>query len=355
MTIDARFSIQRDSFTLNVELAIPDSGITAIFGSSGSGKTTLLRVIAGLEHARDGYLKVGDEIWQGPGKFLLPHQRPLGYVFQEPSLFPHLNIQSNLEYGLKRLKGRQQKISLDHAIDLLGIGSLLKRRTHQLSGGEQQRVAIARALAVSPKLLLLDEPLSGLDEPRKQEILPYLESLHQDLDIPMLYVSHSRNEVARLADHMIIMNNGHVQASGRVEDLFTRLDLPQAHEPDTGTVIDATVAGHDKEFSLTFLDFPGGRFTVAHKPLEIGTSARIQVLARDVSITLMRQEKTSILNIFPAEVDEIIDEGSAQVTIRLMLQNVPVLCRITRKSANELSLKPGSSVFVQVKSVALLT
>jgi len=354
MTIEARFTIKRDAFLLNADFNIPDSGITAIFGPSGCGKTSLLRAIAGLERYPGAYLKVGDQIWQDDAQFLLPHQRPLGYVFQEPSLFPHLDVQGNLEYGIKRLKPQIGKVPLDRAIELLGIGQLLSRRIHHLSGGEQQRVAIARALAVSPALLLLDEPLSGLDEPRKQEILPYLESLHHELDIPMLYVSHSRHEVARLADSMLLLGDGKIQASGTVNEIFSRLDLSLAHEAETETVIDGTIAAHDEAFNLSYVDFSGGRFTVAHKPLATGTSVRLQVLARDVSLTLMRQEKTSILNIFPATVDDISEAGSAQVTVRLLLGNVPVLCRITRKSASELDLKPGANVFAQIKSVAVM-
>ncbi|MCP4994305.1 MAG: molybdenum ABC transporter ATP-binding protein [Gammaproteobacteria bacterium] len=355
MSIDARFHIDRGDFSLDVDLSFPARGVTALFGPSGCGKTTLLRAIAGLEHSRGGYLKVGDEIWQNDQKNLPPHQRPIGYVFQEPSLFAHLNVRRNLEYGLKRLNGSVQKVSLDRAVELLGIGHLLDRKPHQLSGGEQQRVAIARALAVSPAMLLLDEPLAALDMIRKQEILPYLESLHRELDIPVLYVSHSRNEVARLADHLILLEAGRVEATGTVSELFSRLDLALAHGPETETVIKAIVAGHDEEFELTYLDFSGGRFAVAGNRLPTGRSARLQVLARDISLTLEHQSKTSILNIFPATVDEMMNEGAAQITVRLMIGSIPVLARITRKSAAELNLQPGQSVFAQVKSVALLS
>jgi len=355
MSIDARFKIDHGDFSLDIDLAIPESGVTTLFGPSGCGKTTLMRAISGLEHTTDGYLKVGDEIWQGPGQFLAPHKRALGYVFQEPSLFAHLNVQRNVEYGLKRLKGQEKKVSLDKAVELLGIGQLLKRRPHQLSGGEQQRVAIARALAVSPRMLLLDEPLAALDQQRKQEILPFLESLHRELDIPVLYVSHSRQEVARLADHMVLLIDGRVQATGAVTELFSRLDLALAHGPDTETVIEAVVASHDDSYDLIYLDFDGGRFAVASKPLPVGSQVRLQVQARDVSLTLSRQKKTSILNIFPAMVEQLAEESSAQITVKLRIGSIPMLCRITRKSAMELELKPGSSVFAQIKSVALMT
>jgi len=249
----------------------------------------------------------------------------------------------------------KQKLSLQKAVYLLGISHLLNHYPQQLSGGEQQRVAIARALAVCPSILLLDEPLAALDNQRKKEILPYLESLHQNLQIPILYVTHSRDEVARLADHLVLLEKGQVQASGRVSELFTRLDLPLAHGPDTETVIEAVVARHDKQFELTYLDFSNSYFCISRNNLTIGSRARLQILARDVSITLEHQKKTSILNIFPAVVDQMSPEGIAQMTIRLKIGDIIVLARITRKSAFDLELKPGKAVFAQMKSVALLS
>ncbi len=354
MSIQARFQLHRGDFSLDVDLHIPSRGITALFGPSGCGKTTLLRAIAGLERCPDGFLQVDDMQWQQGKTLVPPHQRPLGYVFQEASLFPHLNVRRNLEYGLKRVAVTKRKISLDRAIELLGIAPLLARKPHKLSGGERQRVAIARALAVSPRLLLMDEPLAALDVTRKQEILPYLESLHRELDIPVIYVSHSPDEVARLADHLVLMEAGRVSASGPISEMLTRLDLPLAQGSDAEALIEATVAEHDEAYQLTYLDFPGGRFTVAHKDLPMGTKVRLRIIARDVSITLERQSNTSILNIFPATVDEIVPAGSAQVTVRLLAGGVPILSRITRKSAALLDLVPGKPVYAQAKSVALL-
>jgi molybdate transport system ATP-binding protein len=355
MTIEARFCIDRDDFTLDVDLSIPGHGVTALLGASGCGKTTLLRAIAGLECCRDGFLKVGDTVWQDARRFVPPHQRPLGYVFQEASLFAHLSVRGNLEYGVKRVPKTGRKVSVDKAIELLGIELLLERRTHQLSGGEKQRVAIARALAVSPEILLMDEPLAGLDPARKQEIIPYLESLHNELDIPVIYVSHSPDEVARLADHLVLLEAGRIKAAGALGDLLTRLDLPLAHGDDAEALVDAVVAGHDDDYDLTHLDFPGGRFTVTRKALPVGHSVRLRVAARDVSLTLEHQSGTSILNIFPATIDEIMPEGSAQVTVRLLAGDVPLLSRVTRKSAALLELAHGKSVYVQAKSVALLS
>jgi molybdate transport system ATP-binding protein len=355
MSIEIRFRIDRGHFRLDVDLSIPAQGVTSLFGPSGCGKTTLLRAIAGLEHYGGGFLKVGDMIWQESSRFVPPHQRPLGYVFQEASLFSHLTVRRNLEYGLKRVPKTGRKVSLKQAIELLGIGHLLERKPDRLSGGERQRVAIARALAVSPRLLLMDEPLAALDLNRKQEILPYIESMHQALDIPVIYVSHSPDEVARLADHLVLLEAGRIKASGSISDILTRLDLPLAHGSDAEALIEATVAGHDENYQLTHLDSAGGRFTVIRKALPVGSKVRLRVAARDVSLTLEPQSNTSILNIFPATIDELIPEGKAQVTVRLLVGNAPMLARITRKSATVLGLKPGKLVYAQAKSVALLS
>ena len=355
MTIEARFHIDRGDFTLDVDLSVPAQGVTGLFGPSGCGKTSLLRAIAGLERHQGGFLKVGDSIWQDAERFVPPHRRSLGYVFQETSLFTHLTVRGNLEYGLKRVPQVQRRIPLDNAIQLLGIGHLLERKCDTLSGGERQRVAIARALTVSPGLLLMDEPLAALDLISKQGLLPYLESLHDELKIPAIYVSHTLEEIARLADHLVLLEAGRVVATGPVSEMLTRLDLPLAHGSGAASIIEVVVAGHDEDYHLTHLDFRGGRFTVPRRPVQVGGRIRLRLAARDVSLTLERQSRTSIQNIFPATVDQIIPEGEAQAIVRLMVADVPVLSRITRKSAVELDLKPGKSVYAQVKSVTLLT
>ncbi len=355
MTIEARFRIDRRDFVLDVDLEIPARGVTAVFGPSGCGKTTLLRAIAGLERCRDGFLQVGGQVWQDGKHFVPPHRRPLGYVFQEASLFEHLNVRRNLEYGARRVPEAEGRISMDRAIELLGIGPLLERGVDRLSGGERQRVAIARALAVSPRLLLMDEPLSSLDLQRKQEIMPYLESLHDELDIPMLFVSHSPDEVARLADHLVLLEAGRVRAADPIGEMLTRLDLPLACDDEAGALIQATVVGHDEDFDLTHLDFPGGSFSVARRSLAVGHRVRLRVAARDVSLTLEHQSGTSILNIFSATVEEVVPAGDAQVMVRLAVGGVPMLSRVTRRSASLLDLGPGKEVHAQVKSVALLS
>lgn len=353
--IEARFRIGKGDFLLDADLSIPETGVTALFGPSGSGKTSLLRAFAGLERHEGGFLKIGDSVWQADDVFVPPHRRPIGYVFQEASLFPHLSVLGNLRYGAERVAQSDRTVSLDKAVALLGIRNLLDRRPDQLSGGERQRVAIARALAVSPKLLLMDEPLASLDLSRRYEILPYIESLRRELDIPVIYVSHHPDEVAQLADHLVLLDDGRVLASGRVGEILTRLDLPPAHAVDAASVIDAVVSGHDDTFDLTHVDFLGGRFTVARHDLEVGRPVRVRVAARDVSLTLERQTETSILNIFPAVVEDLKPEGKSQITIRLSVAEAPLLARVTRKSAESLGLHPGAGVYAQVKSVALLS
>ena len=351
--IEARFELIRSGFSLNVDLRLPGRGVTALFGPSGSGKTTLLRCIAGLERAPGGYLSVAGEVWQDPSRWAPTHQRPLGYVFQEASLFTHLTVMGNLRYGMQRNHG-ERKLSLEQAIELLGIGALLERKPDGLSGGERQRVAIARALAVSPRLLLLDEPLAALDHRRKQEILPYLERLQGELDIPVVYVSHAIEEVSRLADHLVVLEAGRAVASGKASALMTQLDLTLAHGETAGAIIEATVAEHEPQHHLTLADFVGGRLSLPQQTMAIGQPLRIRVQARDVSLTLAAQTGTSILNILPVTVSAIAQDGPGQMMVKLDAGGTPLLARITHKSTQALALEPGKMVYAQIKGVAIL-
>jgi molybdate transport system ATP-binding protein len=354
--IHARFDLAFPGFALNADLQMPARGITALFGPSGCGKTTLLRCIAGLERAAGGLLRVHDEVWQDGAKFLPTHLRPLGYVFQEASLFPHLSVRHNLEYGFKRIAHGERKVQLEQVVLLLGLSKLIDRNDPaSLSGGERQRVAIGRALLTSPRLLLMDEPLSALDAASKQELLPCLERLHGELDIPLLYVSHALDEVARLADHLVLMEQGRVIASGAIKDTLSRLDLPSAHLDDAGAVIAATVAMHDEAYHLTRLDFSGGKLWVSKVERAAGATVRARVLARDVSIATTAPHGSSISNILEARIAEIRDEGLDKVNIRLSIGDEYVLlARITRRSRDQLGLAVGMEVFAQVKSVALI-
>jgi len=355
-TICARFEVIWPGFTLKVDLELPGRGVSALFGHSGSGKTTLLRCLAGLEPQVKGFLSFKGEVWQDQQRniFLPTHRRPIGYVFQEASLFPHLSVQKNLDYGRKRVNSGH-KVSLDHAVELLGIGHLLDRMPDRLSGGERQRVAMARALATSPELLLMDEPLAALDLKRKNEILPYLERLRDQLDIPVIYVSHLPDEVARLADHLVLLSEGRVTAAGGLRETLARLDLPTAFTEDAGVVIEAVVANHDEAYHLTQLDFPGGSVIVARRPEPIGRRLRFRVHARDVSLSLNRAEGVSILNLLPATVTDIANADTpAHVLVRLDAGGTPIIARITRRSLDHLGVVPGKPLWAQIKAVALL-
>lgn len=354
MSIAARFQLDHPGFALDVDLTLPGHGVTAIFGSSGSGKTTLLRCIAGLERAA-GRLVVNSQPWQDATFFLPVHQRPLGYVFQEASLFPHLTARRNLDYGMRRVAAGERRVALDQAIDLLGIGRLLDRRPGQLSGGERQRVAIASALLTSPRLLLMDEPLAALDLARKNEIVPYLERLRDELEIPVLYVSHSPDEVARLADHIVVMEAGRAIAQGPLGEILARVDLPIRLGEDAGVVLDGAVAERDDQWGLIRVAFGGGDLWARDTGQMPGRRVRVRILARDVSIALEPPPASSILNCLPAEVAAIAQEGHpAVVLVKLRVGESAVVARVTRRSASGLDLKPGSRVYAQIKAVALI-
>jgi len=352
--IECKIKVQLESFMLDANFSIPDRGITVVFGPSGSGKTTLLRAIAGLEKSDKGFLKIGDSVWQKGENFLPTHKRQIGYVFQDAALFDHLDVKGNLNFVIKRAIGLKEDF-IESIHNLLEIKTLLNRKTTQLSGGERQRVAIARALLTNPKILLLDEPLSALDLKRKNEILPYLDSIHNDLEIPILYVTHSQDEMSRLADHLLLIEDGNIIGSGPVNDMLTRFDMPLSHGGDAVSIIEAEVLKRDSEFNLMHLDFLGGQFIVPDNSFPVQTKVRIRVVARDVSLTKSKQVDTSILNIFPAMVQEIVNEGEAQVMVRLQIKETILLACITRKSSYKLRLEKGSEVFVQVKSVAILS
>ncbi|WP_339436377.1 MULTISPECIES: molybdenum ABC transporter ATP-binding protein [unclassified Pseudomonas] len=357
--IDVRLQLKYSGFALEVDLHLPGRGVTALYGHSGSGKTTCLRCIAGLERAEDGFIQVNDEVWQDSrnGVFVPPHKRALGYVFQEASLFAHLSVRANLEFGLKRIPRQQRRVDMAQATELLAIGHLLDRNPQHLSGGERQRIGIARALLTSPKLLLMDEPLAALDSQRKGEILPYLERLHDELDIPVLYVSHAQDEVARLADHIVLLSDGKALASGPIGETLARLDLPLARGDDAGVVIDGTVSTYDEHYQLLTLQLPDSalHMRVAHAPLAVGKALRIKVQARDVSLSLQAEEHSSILNRLPVTVtQEIPADNSAHVLVRLDAGGTPLLARITRFSRDQLQLHPGQTLWAQIKAVAVL-
>ena len=360
--IEARLSLPRRGFALDVSLALPERGVTALFGPSGCGKTTLLRALAGLERAT-GRVALGASVWQDDAarRFVPTHQRPIGYVIQEAALFPHLDVQGNLAYGLKRVDAAARRIALDQVVELLGIAHLLARRPDTLSGGERQRVAIARALATSPQLLLMDEPLAALDARRKAEVLPYLDRLHEELGIPIVYVSHAIDEVARLADHLVLMDAGRVLADGPLPDMLARLDLPVALGDDAGVVLDAVIGERDERWQLARLDVQDAgsdgacRLWARDPGLPLGRRVRLRVLARDVSLTRAPQTGTSIGNQLRGTIEAIADDAHpALALVRVRVGGAPVVARLTRRSAHALELAVGLPVWAQVKTVALM-
>ena len=347
---------QRPGFSLNAEFNLPARGITALFGPSGSGKTTLLRCIAGLEGAASGRVDIEDACWQDTarGIFVPTHRRRLGYVFQDAALMDHLTVQGNLDYGYTRAPAGERWLTPAQAAEWTGINHLLARRTQGLSGGERSRVAMARALATSPRLLLMDEPLAALDAAAKADILPYLERLQRELAIPVVYVSHAMDEVARLADHMVYLEQGRTLAAGPLQEILARTDLPLAHTDEASTVIDAQVVGHDAGYHLALLDFNGQCLQVTDTGLQQGAAVRVRILARDVSLSRTPPENTSILNVFPVTITNLGDHSPAQVLVGLDAAGISLLARITRKSWDGLGLALGQHLYAQVKSVALL-
>lgn len=354
--IRMKLKLDRGVFSLDADLDLPDHGVSALFGHSGSGKTTLLRILAGLERVAGAHIAMGDETWQDDarGVFVPTHRRGIGYVFQEASLFEHLDVRANLEFGLKRLPPGARRFGIGPVTELLGIGHLLAQRPATLSGGERQRAAIARTLLASPRLLLMDEPLAALDLKRKQEILPYLERLHDELALPVVYVSHSADEVARLADYLVVLEQGRVMASGALSATLARLDLAAHFEDDAGVMIETVMREQDAD-GLSHLAFAGGVLLVGRRDTAIGSRVRCRIHARDVSLALERPRGSSITNILPAVVDAVGPAAAAgQVLVRLKVGQTLLLARITERSRRELAVEPGGALWAQVKAVALL-
>jgi molybdate transport system ATP-binding protein len=357
MSIRARFNVAHAGFAMRLELDLPGRGVTALFGHSGSGKTTILRAIAGLDRHAGALLALNGVVWQDDAArlFVPTHQRALGYVFQEASLFPHLTVRGNLDFARKRARAADGDKVMAQMVTLLGIGHLLERRTTELSGGERQRVAIARALLTAPQLLLLDEPLASLDGRRKEEVLPYLERIHEELAIPMLYVSHSAEEVARLADHVVLLDAGQVLASGPAAATLARLDLSMALADDAGVLVEGVADGFDARYDLLRLRAAGGVMQVAHKEMPQGATLRLRILARDVSLTLAAVQGSSILNQLPATVvAQWPADDAANVIVKLDAGGTALLARITRRSRDLLALETGTPVWAHIKASTLL-
>ena len=353
----------RPGFSLDVDVRLPARGVSVVLGASGSGKTTCLRILAGLEPQAVGRIAIADTVWQdtSQGIFVPTHQRAVGYVFQEASLFSHLSVEGNLKFGFERTPVAQRRLAWDESVQLLGIAQLLKRMPHALSGGEHQRVAIARALAASPHVLLMDEPLAALDGARKAEILPWLERLHRALQIPMVVVTHSPDELARLADHVLLLDAGRVLAQGPVSALLTRLDLPLAHSDTAAALVDTRVTEDATVDFLCTLQFDGGRLLLPQSrspATPMHGRIRVRIQARDVSVSLQMPQQTSVLNILSAQVEDMAEDGHGQVLLGLRVgtgvESTRLLSRISLLSARKLGIAPGMAVFAQIKGVAMV-
>jgi molybdate transport system ATP-binding protein len=346
------------AFELDAELSIPPRGVTALYGPSGCGKTTILRCIAGLQRLPNARFSFEGVAWQDAKGALPPHRRPVGYVFQEASLFPHLDVSQNLLFGARRAPPSiHPTVGFDEAVSLLGLGPLLKRGPASLSGGERQRVSIGRALLSRPRLLLMDEPLSALDPAAKDEILPFLERLHDSLALPVVYVTHDMREVERLADTLILMKAGRIVASGPLQELQSDPALPLAFARDAAVMLEARVASYDRLYGLATLAVAGGEFLVLAQDQAAGTSARLRIAASDVSIATHPPATTSILNVLRARILSAREGGSHDMNVVLGLgedgAGARLLSRISRKSWDQLGLSEGVPVHAQVKGAAL--
>ncbi len=356
--LTARFRLDYPGFRFAVECVLPLEGTVAVFGASGSGKTTLLRCLAGLPPVASGFLSFGREVWQDDARatFVPIERRRVGVVFQEPRLFPHLTVENNLTYGMKRTPLSERRMTFEQVSELLGLAGCLRRYPHQVSGGEQRRVAIGRALLTSPQLLLMDEPLAFLDRERKQEIFPFIKRLNQELAIPVVYVSHDLDEILQLARHVVLMKRGSIVAAGPIQDVFARLDLPELVDSNVvGAVLETRIAEHEPQFGLTRVECAGRTLFIPQQALPVGASLRIQIPACDVSVTTgPPPASSSVLNVLDATIVGIGQSSRNGYAVEVKLDaGCPLLAMITRKSFQRLQLKVGQKVHAHFKAVAL--
>ncbi len=357
MTLSVSLSHRQGDFALAVAFEAETPGVVALFGPSGAGKSTVVRAVAGLVRPASGRIAVDGTVFHDStdGVFLPPERRRVGLVFQDARLFPHMSVETNLRYGLRRAPAGERRIGFDPVVDMLGIRPLLARRPHTLSGGERQRVAVGRALLAQPRLLLMDEPLASLDAARKAEVLPFLERLRDEIRLPILYVSHDWGEVARLADTLVLLEGGRARAAGPISALASDPALPLAAREDAGAVLDAVVEAHLQERGLTRLSASGLALLsprLAHAP---GARLRLRIPAREVSLAVIAPEGVSLHNIIPSTVSAIAPGASPHLAIvTLRAGGATLLSQVTADAVARLALSPGAAVFALVKSVAVL-
>jgi molybdate transport system ATP-binding protein len=354
--VDLDVRIAFGGFDLQVDHRVPLEGIVGLFGPSGCGKSTLLRIISGLEHNAEGRIRFDDETWQDTahGLFVPPHKRGVGYVFQDVRLFPHLTVAGNLRYAEKRSRRAGNEIDIEGVAAALDLAPLMHRRPHSLSGGERQRVAIGRTLLTRPRLLLMDEPLAALDIRRKAEILPYIERLPQMFGVPIIYVTHSIDEVTRLAERMLVLASGRKISYGPVSEALERLDLqPIAGRFEAGVVLTARVKRHDPKYRLTHLDHHGKEILMPMADLAVGSEVRLRIRARDVALATKAPEEISIRNVLPGIIADILEEPETAFAETLVdIGGARIRARVTRSAVADLALTPGKPVFVLFKSIA---
>ena len=352
--IDIDIEQQLGAFHLAVKFSV-EAPIVGLFGRSGSGKTSVINAIAGIAKPLRGLIRINDAVLFDAAQRidLAPEERRVGYVFQDALLFPHLDVESNLLYGQRLRAPRERFIEEARVVELLGLGALLRRKPKTLSGGEKQRVAIGRALLAQPRILLMDEPLASLDVPRKTEILDYIERLRDELNIPIVYVSHSVTEITRLADTVVVLSEGKCLAVGDVDEVMGRLDLkPATGRYEAGSVLDTRVTAHDAEDQLTTLAFDGGELIVPHLDASIGERVRVRIRARDVSLSIQKPTEISILNVLPAFVAAIDEETGPIVDLELAVGSATLVARITRRSFQQLGIRTGQELYALIKAVS---
>jgi molybdate transport system ATP-binding protein len=349
--------IQHDQGTFRLQARFRSKGrLTALFGQSGSGKTTLVNAIGGLIRPSHGRIVVNGRALVDTKRdiFVPKHRRRIGYVFQEGRLFPHINVRQNLLFGRWFTPRSERVADFDSIVELLGIERLLDRHPSTLSGGEKQRVAIGRALLADPQLLLMDEPLASLDESRKAEIYPYLERLRDEGSVPIIFVSHSVAEIARLATSIVVLSEGRVTVSGPASEILPHANLlPQFGPTEAGALIDARVLRHEDLFELTILQVRAGTLTVPRLDLAVGALVRVRLRSRDIMLSLSSPEGLSALNVLPGKVSFIDEPDGASIDVMLDCNGDGLVARVTRKSLERLDLRPGLAVHAIVKSVAL--
>jgi len=353
--IDIHIKRLQGNFLVDAAFSFNDAGVTAVFGSSGAGKTSVIKMIAGLSRPDEGHVIVGERcLFDSRARIdLAPERRRIGYIFQEGRLFPHLSVKANLRFGMQLTPKNMRYVHFDEVVGLLGLEHLVDRRPAKLSGGEKQRVAIGRALLSSPSLMLMDEPLASLDDARKMEVMPFISRLSQRFSIPIIYVSHSLDEIFALADSLVVMDAGRAVAAGRLEDIVQRQGLQHLiGYVESGAMLTTRIESHSNAGELTLLRFAGGVLRVPRLDFSIGTTIRVRIKARNVALALVPPQQTSVQNILPGVVEKIFTGNGPLVDVHLDI-GCPLSARITHSALKNLGLQPGIRVFTMIKSVSV--